>query len=371
MLSSRISSIITVIVLMLNLGMYFYTQKGLILFIPFTSVACIALVLWLTCNTKINLDNVFISFILVVIGLVVLNMLRYLAGFASVGSILFNAAFLFGGYLLLNRAPIGIYIAWYISLWSIFQGLLQFYMAYALKANYINYYYLGLCAGIATLVLGLNGLYRLFCINCKLPIINFSLPDSRIINLWTAFCLNIAVLYSIIIFSSQPYITPDLVLFWLSLICGIILWRKTIVLDLVNVQKLVQQYLLMLGLYMLYSQETDFTQYEEHLAILFKINLPFPQIYSIKLIFMLLGAILLYLRKPIGKLIVIIVCFYFIFSGFTVFVLFPMIEAIRNSYHFHYFPGMWTALLPVIPALCIIIEILQKPQLTVNNDLIK
>lgn len=128
MLYSRLSSFITVLTLILTLGMFFYTQKGLILFIPFIVVASTALILWLSVNSENHSDKVITCFIFSIMGLLLLNMLRFLAGFASVGSTLFNSAFLFGGYFLLTRAPIGIYMAWFVFIWSIFQGLLQFYM---------------------------------------------------------------------------------------------------------------------------------------------------------------------------------------------------------------------------------------------------
>ena len=133
---SRSASLTTVLIFILILAMYFYTQKGPILFIPFIVVAGIAMVFWITINFKINPDTVIGPLILAIMGLMLLNMLRFLAGFASIGSTLFNAAFLFGGYYLLKRVAIGSYITWFVFVWSIFQGLLQFYMAIVLKTSY-------------------------------------------------------------------------------------------------------------------------------------------------------------------------------------------------------------------------------------------
>lgn len=358
MLYSRLSSFLTVVVLVLVLGMFFYTQKGLILFIPFSAVAVTALILWMSYNLKIHPDKVMISFILAIMGLIFLNMFRYLAGFASIGSTLFNAVFLFGGYCLIKRAPIGSYMAWFVFIWSIFQGFLQFYMAYALKANYLNYYCQGIIAGILVLILGVSGIYFIF----KQSIISTTdviTPNKSSINLWTAFSLNIAVLYSIVILSSQPRPTPDLILLWISLIIGIVLWQKTTAFKPANVHKILPLYMLMLALYILYTQETEVGQYEEHIALLFKINLPYPELYFIKLILMLFGAISLYRKKPIGNLIVLVACIDIILTQPIAFFLFPLLESIKNNYPFHYFPGMWTALLPVIPAVSIIVMIIQ------------
>lgn len=358
MIFSKLSSSLTVIVLMLILGMFFYTQKGLILFIPFSAVAVAALILWFSSNLKILHDKVIIPYLLVVMGLILLNMFRYLAGFGSIGSTLFNAVFLFGAFCLMCRAPIGSYMAWFVFLWAIFQGLLQFYMAFTLKANYAMYYYHGIISGMIVLILGISGIYFIFKqkISSKADAV---LPSRRIINLWTAFSLNIAVLYSIIILSSQPLPTPDLIFVWISLIIGIIIWRNTIAINIESSYKILPLYMLMLALYLLYSQETEIGQYEEHLAILFKTNLPYPELYYIKLILMLFGGISLYRQKPIGGLIVIVASVYIILAQPVTFFLFPLLESIKTNYPFHYFPGMWTALLPVIPALSLIVIIMQ------------
>ncbi len=358
MIFSKLSSSLTVIVLILILGMFFYTQKGLILFIPFSAVAVTALVLWFSSNLKILHDKVIIPYLLVVMGLILLNMFRYLAGFGSIGSTLFNAVFLFGAFCLICKAPIGSYMAWFVFLWAIFQGFLQFYMAFMLKANYAMYYYHGIISGMIVLILGLSGISFAFKQKISL-VVDAVLPSRRIINLWTAFSLNIAVLYSIIILSSQPLPTPDLIFVWISFIMGIIIWRNTIAINIESSYKILPLYVLMLALYLLYSQETEIGQYQEHLATLFNLNLPYPELYYIKLILMLFGGISLYRQKPIGGLIVIVASIYLILAQPVTFFLFPFLESIRTNYPFHYFPGMWTALLPVIPALSIIVTIMQ------------
>lgn len=375
MLYSRLSSFVIILTLILTLGMFFYTQKGPTFFIPFIIVASIALILWLSVNSKNHSDKIITCFIFTNIGLVLLNMLRFLAGFASVGSTLFSSAFLFGGYFLLIRAPIGAYTAWFVFTWSIFQGFLQFYMGFVLRANYINYFYSGMSAGFMVLALGLSGIYFSFKRNTSL-IVDVAAPSKRLINLWTAFSLNMAVLYSIIILSSQPYPTPDLILFWISLIAGIILWRNTTAfksLDIYSVNleaelicrsssklTILPLYILMLALYLLYTQETEIAQYEEHVAILFGINTPYPQIGFIKIVLMLFGAISLYKQKPIGNLIVLVACINIALTQPLAFFLFPLLEAVKNNYPFHYFPGMWTALLPMIPAVLILQKIFAK-----------
>lgn len=186
MILSKLSSSLTVIVLILILGMFFYTQKGPILFIPFSAVAVTALVLWFSSNLKILHDKVIIPYLLVVMGLILLNMFRYLAGFGSIGSTLFNAVFLFGAFCLMCRAPIGSYMTWFVFLWAIFQGLLQFYMAFTLKANYAMYYYHGIISGMIVLILGISGIYFIFKQKISL-VVDAVLPSRRIINLWTAF----------------------------------------------------------------------------------------------------------------------------------------------------------------------------------------
>lgn len=249
-------------------------------------------------------------------------------------------------------------------------------MGFALRTNYINYYYSGMGAGLLLLTVGLSGVYFSFKRNASL-VVNMTVTSKRLINLWTAFSLNIAVLYSIIILSSQPYPTPDLITFWISLITGIILWRNTIALKTLDLHSINLQaeldyrsndskltilplYLLMLALYLLYTQEAEIAQYEEHVAMLFGINLPYPQLDFIKTILMLFGAISLYKQKPIGNLIVLVACINIVLSQPLAFFLFPLLEAIKNNYPFHYFPGMWTSLLPMIPAILILQKVSTK-----------
>jgi hypothetical protein len=136
-----------------------------------------------------------------------------------------------------------------------------------------------------------------------------------------------------------------------SMIGGLIVWLKTTFNKPVEPKKILPVYLLTLSFFTLHVMEEyigDFwvriralmhTSWSEHDFILVICFLG-PMVW-------ILGSIGIYFRNPLGNFLM-----WFIFVGMILgepshILIFPFLEGGR----YHYFPGMWTALFPMIPAI--------------------
>ena len=356
-------SLMAIIAFMATCSTFFYFQFGLLLFMPFVLIAALAFVPWLIwSSSQAPPDKLIVLYSLAIIGLVVLNDLRILGGYTTIGSLVFNGVFLCGGYLFITRQVIGYYVLSFLYFWCMFQGALQFYMACVLDIKHTNYYYLAIVVAIMVILIGAYGIYRL--IGSKQSIGKDAKPtilNRRQLNLWTVFILNIALVYFIATFFSQSHLNPDSIILALSIISGVIICHRTIATNsMEQPPKILALYCLMLGLLMFHFQEETIFQFNDHVALLLKTKPPEPILTFTMPIIMLLGIIGLWLRHYFGYVIVWIVCINTILCQPTHFLFYSIFEAIHTDNIFRYFPGMWSALWPMIPAIGIITSMLKR-----------
>jgi hypothetical protein len=136
-----------------------------------------------------------------------------------------------------------------------------------------------------------------------------------------------------------------------SMMGGMVGWLKTTAKRPANPRAILPAYLLMLALFMVHVGEEYLwhfcsrisgvfhSHWSEH-DYVFLIVLVGPMIW-------ILGGIGLWLRHPLGNFILWFMLVGMILGEPTHLILFPFLEGGR----YHYFPGMWTALFPMIPAI--------------------
>jgi hypothetical protein len=136
-----------------------------------------------------------------------------------------------------------------------------------------------------------------------------------------------------------------------SMMGGMVGWLKTTAKRPADPRTILPLYLLMLGLFMVHVGEEYLWDFWTRIGAVFHstwserdyvflIVLAGPMVWIV-------GGIGLWLRHPLGNFIA-----WFMFVGMilgepTHVLLFPLLEGGR----YHYFPGMWTALFPMVPAI--------------------
>ncbi len=271
------------------------------------------------------------------------------SAFPLAGSVLF----LFGALALHHRLAIGEGAAWVLCAWALVCGASPFVFA---LARHEMSYVPGMAMSPLVLGAGIAVLQRL----CVMPVIasgsaravgpegehpaRFDRETRRSIALVAAF----VTCYATLLFLQAGLVPVGIICG--AMVAGFVVWIRTTAHRPADPRVVLPPYLLTLSLFLLHVLEEhrfDFAgrisaaahvRWSEHDFVLL-IVLAGPAIW-------ILGAIGLHRRHPLGNYLV-----WFIFIGMILgepahLLVFPFLEGGR----YHYFPGMWTALLPMVPA---------------------
>lgn len=160
-------------------------------------------------------------------------------------------------------------------------------------------------------------------------------------------------------FTSHLHLTagwlPTIIIGFGALSAGLVLWVMTSLRYPTNPKLLLPPYLLTAALLMLHIAEEYAFDFGDRIAaitnsgwttdqFLWSLGLGFPIIW-------IAGAYAIAKRNPFGGFVS-----WFIFCGMLVgepthLIIFPVREIILHGGHYDYFPGMWTALVPLIPGI--------------------
>lgn len=134
-----------------------------------------------------------------------------------------------------------------------------------------------------------------------------------------------------------------------SALGGLICWLLTTFHRPADPQKIVPLYLLTIMFLMVHIIEEYVADFAPRMSATFGITFPedtFVLVFAmVGFVIWIGGALLIRYRNPFGNFLAWFVFFGMVFGELTHFY-FPFAE----TGHFHYFPGMWTATLPLIPA---------------------
>lgn len=136
-----------------------------------------------------------------------------------------------------------------------------------------------------------------------------------------------------------------------SMAGGMVLWLKTTFKTPIETKRILPVYLLTLTLFFIHITEEFITDFPGGMNSIFHTGWAFTDftilIALVGPIIWIFGAIALYYKNPIGYYLTWFIFFGMLIGEPTHYLVFPLFQAGRYSY----FPGMWTSLFPMVPAI--------------------
>ncbi len=173
------------------------------------------------------------------------------------------------------------------------------------------------------------------------------MKDSRY--LYVALIITFIATYATIFYLQSGPVPPLIVCG--AMIGGLVIWLRTSFHHPVDPKKILPVYLLTTALFSIHILEEYWNDFSGRISSALHIN--WSEHDFILLICLggpliwILSAAAIYFRNPFGNFIACFVFFGMIVGEPTHMLVFPLVEGGR----YHYFPGMWTSLFPMIPAI--------------------
>jgi hypothetical protein len=264
----------------------------------------------------------------------------------------------FGGYFLIKRTPLGVYMAWWTAIYVVADGLFQLRLETMSGTEHL--YFLTALAGVLEIVVGVMICQRLLGLRAA-DEIN---PPARAltateINLWSLGFLVATAIYAYFIDDTSGPL--PLVIVIGSMLGGLIGWRLTTALKPADPAKAVPLYLLLLAFFYLHVGEEGLAGFATHIAAIS--GKPWSE-GDFLVLFGLVGPVVwffsawsLWKRQPFGNFI-----FWFLIVGMilgepTHHLVFPVMAMAKLGVGYTYFPGMYSALFPMLPAILALVMI--------------
>lgn len=305
-----------------------------------------------------NYNQIFISYNYCIIGFYLFSMLNYFSSY----NLLFNeniffAIILLGSFYLIKKSQIGLYSVIFCSLLGLTFSLFELYN---LVTGFNSNKLLNLFSVVLIFYLSLKCIYNLFSNLIPTKTMITTHHDMNYINLWTILSLSIVSLVACVILSqSKP--TPEFIVLIIAVFSGLILWRKRS--TPLTSTTITSDYLLMIVFLLVNLQEKSFFQFGPRVSILFTANdISTIQNYVI-IIIAIFGVIKLWQRNSLGNLLLGTTSLYLILNQPLHIILYPIVENMQYHNGYHYFPGMWSALLPVPFAVKCLIKLIKNEHL--------
>ncbi|MEI8356277.1 MAG: hypothetical protein WCG31_09345 [Deltaproteobacteria bacterium] len=260
-------------------------------------------------------------------------------------SCLLTAIFMLGAVGIVQKNRLGDYMTYFVFVWALLDGALHFVLP--LFSGSFGYFPGQLFAAISMLV-ALSALRILLSRRSapKTPAVPVGdKPNRKFIPV---------VLVFIACFAAAMYahagLRPTLIVCG-SMLGGMIIWIKTTFKKPLYSREIMLAYLWTLAIFFFHITEEYLTDFPGRIDGIFNTEWTLDQfailIVFVGPVFWILGAVLYYYHHPLGDYLVWFIFFGMIIGEPTHYLVFPLLEGGR----FHYFPAMWTALFPMIPAI--------------------
>ncbi len=260
---------------------------------------------------------------------------------------------MFGGYALLERHTVRSFFAWWAFLYAIAQSVLQLYLEFG-PLPYVHHAYVGTMIASALLIVGISGCSRLLGRTRLAPLSSLAPPVSaRTVNRWSGLFVCLILIYGASLYAQAGFLPVAVIL--ASMAGGLMAWRRTTATYPATPLKVVPLYLLLQMLFFLHVGEETLTSFNQSIAAItgvpwqdrsftFPIGLIGPAIW-------MLGALSLWRRQPFGNFMLWFMVVGMIIGEPTHLLVFPFLSMHQTGSDYRYFSGMYTALLPMVPAI--------------------
>ena len=380
-MTSKLTSVLTILMTAITAVISAYILVGPGAALGLGIVSMIALIGWLGLTRAERMEPIVAPYLLAIVAVLVVSTCRYLADYVPQLAADFGAwflpsfpispgtwffvfvslpvvAMLFGGYYLIKRTPLGLYMAWWTAIYVVADGLFQLRLEILSGTDHL--YLLTALAGVAEIVVGVVICQRLLGSRTSVET-NVAAPalSAKKINLWSLGFLVATAIYAYFINATSG--PMPLIIVIGSMLGGLIGWRLTTALQPADPAKAVPLYLLLLAFFYLHVGEEGLTGFATHIAAIS--GTPWSE-GEFLVLFGLVGPIVwffsawsLWKRRPFGNFV-----FWFLIVGMilgepTHHALFPVMAMVKLGVDYVYFPGMYSALFPMVPAILVLVMI--------------
>ena len=380
-MTSKLAAVLTVLMTAITAVVSAYVLIGPSWALGLGIVTTIAFIGWLGLTRADRVESITGPYLLAIVALLLVSTCRYLADYVPQLAADFGGWFLpsfpiragtwffvfvslpavsmlFGGYYLIKRTPVGLYAAWWTGIYVVADGLFQLRLETLSGTDHL--YFLTALAGIYEIVVGVVICQRLLGLRTSSETdVAVGTLSAKAINLWSAGFLVATAIYAYFINATSG--PMPLVIVIGSMLGGLVGWRLTTALKPADPAKAVPLYLLLLAFFYLHVGEEGLTGFATHIAAIS--GTPWSEGEFIVL-FGLVGPVVwffsawsLWKRQPFGNFV-----FWFLIVGMilgepTHHALFPVMAMVKLGVGYTYFPGMYTALFPMIPAILALVMI--------------
>lgn len=383
-MNSKLTSILTVLSTAITAVVSAHVLVGPGAALGLAVICAIAFVAWLGMTRTERVESVVGPYLLAIVAILILNTCRYLADFVPQLASDFGAWFqpsfpivtgtwffvfvslpvvtmLFGGYYLVKRAPVGLYMAWWAAIYAIVDGLFQLRLEAMSGTDHL--YFLTALAAFAEIAIGIVICQRLLGLRIEASeVVPARVLTTKEINLWSAgFFAGVAIYAYFIFVLAGPMV---LVIVIGSMLGGLIGWRATTALKPADPAKAVPLFLLLLAFFYLHVGEEALTGFSTHIAVI--TGKPWSE-HAFMMLFALVGPIVWFLsawslwkRQPFGNFILWFLIVGMILGEPTHHAVFPVMAMAKLGIGYSYFPGMYSALFPMIPAILALVMIVKE-----------
>jgi hypothetical protein len=268
---------------------------------------------------------------------------------------------LLGGYFLSIGSPLGFFLGWWGFIGSMAASLLQFAAELIPASGYRSPYHLAALIAAAGLAAAITGLWRLIRPSLSASDTEWRQAglDAREVNLWTLLLVSLTAVYGLSLYRQAGLLPVSVIV--LSMAAGLVGWRCTTARRPADPRQLLPLYLLMLFFFYLHVGEEALTDFNQSIAQI--TGVPWSDRDFTRLIALIGPAVWVYgalsLRRggPFGNFILWFMIVGMIVGEPTHYLLFPVAVMKQTGAPYTYFPGMYTALFPMIPAILALIAI--------------
>lgn len=374
---SRIRVLLVVLASVFTLIPISYVFAGFWAFMAVTVVGLAGTIGWLIFSFRSPPDSggLIGRYILMIVALLALATARYVSGYATLigadanwwiaGAVILPLSILLcGGYFLSRGSPAGIFFAWTGSIYAIVEAVTQFWLELGHWGDYRHVWYLGVPLAMLVFFLACQGVLKLIRPELTVPKMTAEvlLLTARQRNLWSLLFLSAMLLYAVTVYVEGGLLPVGIIVG--SMMGGLIAWRMTTSRKPADRYVVVPLFLLMLSLFYFHVGEEILTHF--NIAIGQLSGKPWGDFdFNIVIVFggpllWFFAAYSLWRGHALGNFILWFMIVGMILGEPAHLLVFPLVKMLQSGGTYDYFPGMATALFPMIPAILALLVILKN-----------
>jgi hypothetical protein len=269
---------------------------------------------------------------------------------------------LLGAFFLARRSPLGQFLAWWEFVYACLDSGSQLVADWTWGAQRSGNVAWTIGASVLVLAVALWGMARL--VRSVAPSRERAAPGlSRgQVNAWTLLICVCVAGYAAVLFVQTGPLPVGVII--LSMIAGLVAWRRTTARQPADAAVLVPLYLLMMFLFYVHVGEEAITGFAPAIASIS--GTPWSERDFFNVIALLgpamwiYGAFSLWRGKPVGNFILWFMVVGMILGEPTHYLVFPVMAMKQTGAGYAYFPGMYTALFPMVPAVLALMAIVSR-----------